>query len=116
HIFGLATVVAAIEIGVAEHGAAFFLQESTLRPILFRITVLAVSRQVVCTKETPAAGNWKWHYHAIAASEGRHCGANIFDDSHELMPQHHGANLEDAPGVDMEVGAANGGGGNLEND
>ena len=109
HVFGLAAIIAAVEVGVAEEGAAFFGDYAAFGAVVVGVGVFAVAGQLVVAEEALAAGNREGHHHAVAHLElAAHALAHLLHDAHELVAERHGPGLRNAAVVDVQVGAADG--------
>ena len=73
-------------------------------------------RQIVLAEEAGAARDRKRHHHAIAALKFGHAGAVFLDHAHEFVAEHHVVQLRQEAVVDVQVRAADRGGGDAQND
>ena len=115
HVLGLAAVVAAIEVGVAEQGAALLAHQAALGAVVLGVGVLAVAGQSVVAEEAGAAGNREGHHHPVAYFQIAHALADFLHDAHELVAEHHRAGLGQEAVVEVQVGAADGRAGDADN-
>src|SRR5690606_28542993 len=68
-ILRLAAAVSTVQVGVAEHPAAFFLEEVSTRPVLFGIGMLTTGMKSLRAVKTLPTGDRERHDHAVALSQ-----------------------------------------------